>query len=58
MLARLLLGFTLLTHVRWFASPLPAFFHLVLAAYVLLFGYVHAQAAGRRTCPTAAMETS
>jgi hypothetical protein len=41
MLVRLVLGVTVLTHLRWFASPLPAFFHLVLATYVLLFGVVH-----------------
>ncbi|MGH9255102.1 MAG: hypothetical protein ACRD3C_11085 [Vicinamibacterales bacterium] len=40
MFLRLLLGATVLGHVRWFASPLPAFFHLVLATYVLLYGYV------------------
>ncbi|NOT24758.1 MAG: hypothetical protein HOP16_01535 [Acidobacteria bacterium] len=42
MLARLLLGLTLLAHVRWFASPIPTAFHLVLATYLLVFGYVHA----------------
>jgi hypothetical protein len=41
MLLRLLLGATVLSHVRWFASPLPAFFHLVLAAYFLVYGYGH-----------------
>jgi hypothetical protein len=45
MLIRLLLGVTVLADVRWFASPLPAFFHLVLATYVLLFGLVHLDAA-------------
>ena len=39
---RLLLGATVLGGVRWFASPLPAFFHLVLAMYLLLVGYFHA----------------
>ena len=39
MFVRLLLGVTVLSDVRWFASPLPAFFHLVLAAYLLLYGY-------------------
>ena len=42
MLARLMLGLTLLAHVRWFASPIPTVFHLVLATYLLAFGYVHA----------------
>ena len=41
MLARLVLGFTVLRNQRWFASPLPTVFHLVLAAYVLLFGHFH-----------------
>ena len=45
MLVRLVLGLTVLSHVRWFASPVPAFFHLVLATYVLLFGWVHLDAA-------------
>ena len=39
MFLRLVLGATVLSDVRWFASPLPAFFHLVLAAYVLIYGY-------------------
>jgi hypothetical protein len=41
MLARLVLGLTVLSNQRWFASPLPTVFHLVLAAYVLLFGHFH-----------------
>ena len=41
MFLRLLLGATVLSDVRWFASPLPAFFHLVLAAYLLVYGYCH-----------------
>ena len=41
MLVRLLLGATVLQHVRWFNSPLPSLFHLVLAAYLLLFGWFH-----------------
>jgi len=41
MAARLVLGFTVLSHVRWFASPLPTVFHLVLAGWVLLFGAFH-----------------
>ena len=39
MFLRLLLGATALSHVRWFASPLPAFFHLVLATYLFVYGY-------------------
>lgn len=41
MLARLLLGLTLLTTVSWFAKLIPAFFHLVLACMVLLVGHYH-----------------
>jgi hypothetical protein len=41
MLLRLVLGLTTLNHVRWFASPLPTVFHLVLAAFVLLYGSFH-----------------
>ena len=41
MFLRLLLGATTLSDVRWFASPLPAFFHLVLATYLVVYGYCH-----------------
>ncbi len=41
MVARLVLGFTLLRHQRWFASPIPTTFHLVLAAWILLYGRFH-----------------
>lgn len=41
MVLRLLLGATVLREQRWFASPLPTFFHLVLAAYLLVFGCFH-----------------
>jgi hypothetical protein len=41
MTARLLLGATVLADQRWFASPLPTFFHLVLAAFLLLYGHFH-----------------
>jgi hypothetical protein len=39
--ARLVLGFTALSHLRWFASPVPTLFHLVLAGWVLLYGRFH-----------------
>jgi sterol desaturase/sphingolipid hydroxylase (fatty acid hydroxylase superfamily) len=35
MLARLAAGFTLLSDVAWFAGTLPAYFHLVLASFLL-----------------------
>ena len=41
MVVRLVLGFTALSHRRWFASPIPTAFHLVLAAFVLLYGHFH-----------------
>jgi hypothetical protein len=41
MLLRLLLGLTILSEHRWFASFLPAFFHLVLANYLFLYGHFH-----------------
>ena len=51
MLVRFVLGLSALADVRWFASPLPAFFHLVLATYVVLFGLVHLDAAGTPAPP-------
>jgi len=39
--ARLVLGLTILAHVAWFAKPLPAFFHMVLASYLLTLGHYH-----------------
>jgi len=41
MLVRLVLGLTILSDHRWFASALPAFFHLVLASFLLLYGHFH-----------------
>ncbi|MET0212114.1 MAG: hypothetical protein ABW292_03880 [Vicinamibacterales bacterium] len=41
MVLRLVLGATVLSHVRWFASPLPTVFHLVLAGYLLVYGRFH-----------------
>jgi hypothetical protein len=41
MVARLILGFTVFRDVRWFASPLPTLFHLVLATSLLLYGRFH-----------------
>ena len=39
--ARLVLGLTILAHVTWFAKPLPALFHMVLASYLLALGHYH-----------------
>lgn len=41
MLVRLILSLTILQEHRWFASPLPAFFHMVLASFLLLYGHFH-----------------
>ena len=41
MVVRLALGLTVLRDIRWFASPLPTVFHLVLATFVLLVGQFH-----------------
>jgi len=41
MLARLVLGLTVLSDRRWFSSRLPTFFHLVLASYLLVFAWFH-----------------
>lgn len=38
MFIRLVAGLTALNHVAWFAKPLPAFFHLVLASFILVLG--------------------
>ena len=46
--ARLVLGATLLSHIRWFASPLPSVFHVVLATYLLLPGLLHCPGEPRR----------
>jgi|RhiMetdeSRZDD1v2_1073273.scaffolds.fasta_scaffold29219_3 hypothetical protein len=42
MMVRLVLGLTVLGHVRWFASPIPTVFHLVLATFLLVYGRFHA----------------
>lgn len=47
MLLRFVLGVTLLSGQRWFASPLPTFFHLVLAAFIILYGHYHFHASLR-----------
>ena len=47
MCARLVLGLTVLAHVSWFAKPLPALFHMVLAGYLLCLGHYHFQIGGR-----------
>ena len=41
MLTRLALGATVLRGERWFASPVPTAFHLVLAGYLFAYGHMH-----------------
>lgn len=41
MLLRLVAGLTILHDIKWFSYPIPSFFHLVLAAFLILFGYFH-----------------
>lgn len=41
MLLRLVLGATALSEQPWFARPLPTAFHLVLAGFMLVYGYFH-----------------
>jgi sterol desaturase/sphingolipid hydroxylase (fatty acid hydroxylase superfamily) len=41
MVVRLVLGATWLSDERWFASPIPTFFHLVLASWLLVCGHFH-----------------
>ena len=41
MLARLLLGLTIMRDSRWFTSYLPTTFHLVLASWLLVYGQFH-----------------
>ena len=41
MFTRLVLGVTVLSDMRWFARPVPAIFHLVLAGYLFVYGRVH-----------------
>jgi hypothetical protein len=45
MLARLILGLTVLRESRWFTSYLPTFFHLVLSSFLLLYAHYHLRGA-------------
>ena len=48
---RLAAGQTFLAEYDWFAKWLPAFFHLVLASFILLLGhYLHGRTAMERSC--------
>jgi hypothetical protein len=41
MMVRLVLGATVLSSSRWFASPVPTVFHLVLASFLVVWGRHH-----------------
>ena len=43
MIARLILGWTVMSGERWFAARLPTAFHFVLASFVILVGVFHAR---------------
>jgi hypothetical protein len=49
MVARLVLGLTVLSHSRWFASAVPTVFHLVLAGWLLVYGHFHLSFAAERS---------
>lgn len=42
MLFRLIGGFTFAASNHWFTTRIPIFFHLILAAFVLVYGHFHA----------------
>lgn len=44
---RLVLGLTIASQHAWFGATLPAFFHLVLAMFVILYGRYHLTATSR-----------
>ena len=46
MAVRLVLGLTTMADIKWFASPIPTTFHMVLAAAVMVMG-IHARAVAR-----------
>ncbi len=49
---RLIAGLTFLSDNPWFARSLPAFFHVVLASFILLFGrYVYERSKGSALMP-------
>ena len=47
MVIRLLVGFADLSVAVWFHRPIPSFFHLVLASFILLAGHFHLTQADR-----------
>lgn len=41
MFLRLIIGFTVATEHSWFGATIPAFFHLVLATFLITYSYYH-----------------
>jgi uncharacterized protein len=41
MALRLILALTVFSSRRWFASPVPIVFHLVLASFLIIYGHFH-----------------
>ena len=44
MFVRLLIGITEAVDITWFQRPIPSFFHIVLASYILLVAHYHQSA--------------
>lgn len=53
MFIRLVVGLTVLDRVAWFSKPLPTFFHLVLASFILVLGHYLLIIERRRQGPSA-----
>ena len=41
MLSRLIIGIFSLSDILWWNKPIPSFFHLVLATFLIVVGYFH-----------------
>ena len=41
MLSRLMIAFFSLSDIPWWNKPIPSFFHLVLASFLIVVGYFH-----------------
>ena len=41
MLSRLIIGVLSLSDIPWWNKPIPSFFHLVLATFLIVVGYFH-----------------
>ncbi len=45
---RLVIGFAVAPNHPWFGALIPAFFHLVLASFMMLVGHFHHTGGGSR----------